>query len=117
MRQYTLSREIFIDKTVVGCPMGSILEDFKRYETWNYGIRKPGRETRGEKRARLGQWRRMGLETPVSELTPLGQRYGIDLLKRRQFSMFSGGLYNVRERGFEVGGNALLQEAESLRLL
>lgn len=53
----------------------------------------------------------------MSELTPLGQRYGIDLLKRRQFSMFSGGLYNVRERGFEVGGNALLQEAESLRLL
>lgn len=34
----------------------------------------------------------MGLETPMGELTPLGQRYGIDLVNVDNSAILPGGL-------------------------
>lgn len=51
----------------------------------------------------------------MGELTPLGQRYGIDLINVDN-SAFLLGTVKCEDKGSEVRGNVLFQEADSLRL-
>lgn len=51
----------------------------------------------------------------MGELTPLRQRYGIDLGNVDNLAFLLGNV-NCEEKGSEVRGNVLLQVAGSLRL-
>lgn len=90
MREYALLGQVFVDQTVVGCTVGGSAEDVcggrgrrerKGENAGNDRSGKPHGEGGSEKRVGGAQGGRMGLETTMGELPPVGERGRVDLEK------------------------------------